>query len=62
MALRKRSRLRKPRAVYFSHWILALMLSERALVMPWTTAVTHRGLVRKTRSLRAADHLGLKPD
>ena len=35
MAFLKFSKLRKPRAVYFTHWIFELMLSLVAFVMPW---------------------------
>src|SRR5215212_10378492 len=56
MALRKRWRLRKPRAVYLIHWILALMPSARALVMPRTIAL--RMPERWRRTMRATFLIG----
>src|ERR1700712_1295387 len=39
MAVRKRSRFRKPRAVYLIHWIFEFTPSDRALVAPRTIAL-----------------------
>ena len=39
MALRKRTRFLKPRAVYLTHWITELMPSAEALVTPLSTAL-----------------------